>query len=73
MSCAEDIRGGPLPDLNTLEIVATWKEDILTRYDRARLRYETIGGNGEEVMALAAEVEDFKRLCKVLKEVAGHA
>jgi hypothetical protein len=60
---------GPPPDVATLEIIATWKADILTRYDRARLRYELIGGNGEEVMALAAEVQDFKRVCKVLKGV----
>ena len=41
----------------------------MTRYDRARLRYELIGGNGPEVESLAAEVEDFKRCCKVLKAV----
>jgi hypothetical protein len=39
-----DIKAGPLPDIDTLSVVADWKADILTRYDRARLRYELIGG-----------------------------
>jgi hypothetical protein len=69
MSHAEDIKSGPLPDIDTLEIVADWKADLRTRYERAKLRYELIGGNGPEIEVLGAEMRDFKRLCQVLKAV----
>ena len=64
---------GPLPDIETLAIVADWKHDLRARYKRAELRYELIGGNGPEIEALSAEMEDFKRLCRVLKGVIGNA
>jgi hypothetical protein len=64
-----NVEAGPLPDTETLEIVATWKDDLRTRYERAKLRYELIGGNGPEIEALGAEMRDFSRLCKVLKAV----
>jgi hypothetical protein len=59
---------GIVPDIETLETVAAWKESLQTRLRLARLRFELIGGNTEEVVSLGAEVEDFRRLCSVLKE-----
>ena len=69
----ENIEGGPLPDNHTLEIVTDWKADLRARYERARLRYELIGGNGPEIEALGAEMRDFSRLCEVLKGVTANA
>ena len=66
-----DVEAGPLPDINTLEIVADWKHDLRTRYERAKLRYELIGGL--EIEALGAEMRDFSRLCEVLKGVTANA
>ena len=70
---ADNQEAGPLPDINTLEIVADWKHDLRTRYERAKLRYELIGGNGLEIEALGAEMRDFSRLCEVLKGVTANA
>ena len=64
---------GPLPDIDTLEIVADWREDLSTRLQRAQLRHELIGLDPEEIIALADEERDFERLCQVLKAVIGHA
>lgn len=64
-----DIKAGPLPDIDTLSIVATWREDLSTRLQRAHLRHELIGISWEEIAALGDEARDFQRLCKVLKAV----
>ena len=64
---------GPLPDIDTLEIIADWREDLNTRFKRAQLRHEVIGIEWDEVTALADEQREFARLCKVLKAVIGHA
>ena len=56
-----------LPDIDALEIVADWREDLTMRIRRARLRQEFDGVSPEEIMALSAETEDFKRLCRTLK------
>jgi hypothetical protein len=68
-----DINGGPVPDLDTLETIADWKDDLRMRLRRAQLRHELIGLDPEEIAALADEERDFKRLCQVLKAVIGHA
>jgi hypothetical protein len=60
---------GSSVDVETLETVADWKESLQVRLRLARLRFEMIGGNTEEVVALGAEVADFKRTCKALKAV----
>ena len=57
------------PDIETLRIVSDWKQDLRTRYERAKLKYELIGGNGEEIQAISAEMEQFKKLVTVLKAV----
>ena len=56
-----------LPDIDALEIVADWREDLTMRIRRARLRQEFDGVSPEEIMALSAETEDFNRLCRTLK------
>ena len=56
-----------LPDIDALEIVADWREDLTMRIRRARLRQEFDGVSPEEIMALSAETEDFKRLCRTLQ------
>ena len=69
MSHAEDIKSGPLPDNDTLEVIADWRVDLSTRIKRAQLRHELIGLDPEEIAALGDETRDFKRLCAVLKAV----
>ena len=60
-----DIKAGPLPDIDTLEIVADWRVDLSTRLKRAQLRHELIGLDPEEIAALGDEARDFKRaLCR---------
>ena len=44
-----------LPDIDALEIVADWREDLTMRIRRARLRQEFDGVSPEEIMALSAE------------------
>ena len=51
-----------LPDIDALEIVV-----LTMQIRRARLRQEFDGVSPEEIMALSAETEDFKRLCRTLK------
>lgn len=58
-----------LPDSDTLESVADWRVDLTSRINRARLRYELVGGNAEEIVALGAEAHDFSRVCQMLKGV----
>jgi hypothetical protein len=65
-----DIKAGPLPDIETLEIVADWRVDLSTRLKRAQLRHELIGLDPEEIASLGQETRDFKRLCAVLKAVS---
>jgi hypothetical protein len=60
---------GPLPDIDTLEIIADWREDLSTRLQRAQLRHELIGLDPEEIIQLGDEARDFTRLCNVLKAV----
>ena len=50
-----DIKAGPLPDIDTLEIVADWRVDLTSRIRRARLRQEFDGVSPEEIIALSAE------------------
>ena len=65
-----DIKAGPLPDTDTLETIAAWKADLTERTRRARLRFELIGLDPEEIASLSAETAEFTRLCKVLKGVS---
>jgi hypothetical protein len=64
-----EIKKGPLPDIDTLEIVADWRVDLTTRLKRAQLRHELIGLDPEEIVALGDEMRDFSRLCRALKAV----
>ena len=56
-------------DTATLDTIATWKADLRVRYERAKLIWELIGGNGPEIEAISAEMAQFTKLCKALKEV----
>jgi len=57
-------------DIETLEVVAAWKEDLQTRLDRARLLYELVSTeNREEIVALGAEVESYTRLIATLRRL----
>jgi hypothetical protein len=66
-------QGGASARYRHLEIIADWKVDLGVRIKRAQLRHELIGLSPEEIIALADEERDFKRLCQVLKAVIGHA
>ena len=61
------------PWLEELETVADWREELTMRIRRARLRQELDGVSPEEIIALSAETQDFKRLVQALKGVIGHA
>jgi hypothetical protein len=65
----DKITAGPLPDIDTLEIIADWREDLTARLRRAQLRYELTGSCREEIVTLGEEARDFARLCNVLKAV----
>jgi hypothetical protein len=56
-------------DVETLELVADWKDDLRARLARAMLVYETIGAGREDVIALGAEVQAFTGVCQALKSV----
>lgn len=58
------------PDVETLKIMADWKADMRSRYERAQLVFELVGGNGEEVAAISREMAQFSAVCKVLKAVS---
>jgi hypothetical protein len=64
-----DARGVEWPWLEDLETVADWREDLTMRIRRARLRQDFDGVNPEEIIALSAETQDFKRLVQALKGV----
>jgi hypothetical protein len=64
-----DIKAGPTPDIDTLEIVADWKRDFQKRCARARLRHELIGVDPEEIVSLGDEGREIVRIIKVLKAV----
>ena len=51
-------------NLQALEIMAEWREDLTIRLRRACLKLELIGGDDDA--ALSFEVEEFKRCCRVL-------
>ena len=70
---ADNAEAGPLPDVDTLSIIADWKQDLRARLRRAQLRHELIGLDPEEIVQLGTEAAEFGRLCAVLKGVAGHA
>jgi hypothetical protein len=50
-------------DLDQLELIADWKDDLRSRIDRARLRFELIGLGPDEQEQLEDEVQQFKRVC----------
>ena len=54
-------------DIESLEIVASWRVDLTQRVRRAHLQYELVGLSAEEVIALSAEAESFKRACQMLR------
>jgi len=54
-------------DIESLEIVASWREDLTQRVRRAHLQFELVGLSAEEVIALSAEAESFKRACQMLR------
>jgi hypothetical protein len=62
-------KGGSMPDIDTLEAVADWREDLTMRIRRARLQQEFDNVCPEEVIALSAEKESFERCCQALKGV----
>jgi len=60
-------------DIEVLEIVADWREDLTQRVRRARLRYELVGLPPEAVIDLSRETEDFRRTCAALRSEWGPA
>ena len=56
--------------LKLSRIMADWKADMRSRYERAQLVFELVGGNGEEVAAISREMAQFSAVCKVLKAVS---
>jgi len=55
------------PHLNELEVIADWQDDLTRRIRRARLQYDLVGLPPEEIVALSAEKEAFKRACAALR------
>ena len=55
------IEGMPI-DAETAEIFSVWRADLLARIARTRLRFEMIGVDPEEIVALACEAEEFRRV-----------
>ena len=53
-------------DIKQLELVADWKDDLDARIARAQMRFELIGLEDIAQDRLKAEVEQFKRVCRVL-------
>jgi hypothetical protein len=51
-------------NLQALEIMGEWREDLTARLRRAGLKLELIGGDDDS--ALAFEAAEFKRCCRVL-------
>jgi hypothetical protein len=49
-----------------LELIADWKDDLRARIARTRLRHELIGVSPEDILSLAEEVRDFRRVCRCL-------
>jgi hypothetical protein len=73
---ADDIkkyRGGSIPDIDTLEAVADWREDLTMRIRIARLQQEFDWVDPEQVIALSAETESFRRVAQALKGVIRNA
>ena len=54
--------------LADLAAIADWRDDLLCRIRRARLRFESIGLDAEEQEALAAEVATFKHVCTAVAD-----
>jgi len=54
-------------DLNatteTLQLIADWRDDLLTSVARAQIQFELIGLDEDEQDLLKAEVADFRRVC----------
>jgi hypothetical protein len=53
-----------VPDLDQLEDIADWRDDLTARIRRARLRFELIGLDGKDIDALLQEATAFKRCCR---------
>ena len=51
---------------DALEQIATWREDLTIRTQRATLKFELIGLEPSEQAALEREASEFNRCCKVL-------
>jgi hypothetical protein len=61
-------------DVETLEAICDWKESLQRRIRLARTRYELVGSGAsrEAIIALSAEVEEYKRLCRTVMGVIRH-
>ena len=57
---------GPPIDIGTLEAIANWRVELSDKIKRARLRFELIGLDESEQTLLAAEVQEFKRVCRAV-------
>ena len=53
------------PDVETLEVIADWKEDLQARIRRALLRFELLDVD-LDFGALEEEVSEFTRACRAL-------
>jgi hypothetical protein len=53
------------PDIEVLEIIAAWKEDLQARIRRDELRFELLDAE-LDFSDLQEEVEEFKRICGAL-------
>jgi len=50
-------------DIEQLEFVADWKDELTAKIRRAQLSFELVGLHPDEVELLAAEVAAFKKVC----------
>jgi hypothetical protein len=54
------------PDLQVLETMAEWKENLDARFKRAWLRYGLVGMDSAELRALNSEGQAWKQVCRAL-------
>lgn len=62
---SKNIKAGPQPDLDTLEVIADWKDDLRARIARTQLIFELCDCD-VDFQPLVEEVQQFKKCCRCL-------
>lgn len=56
---------------DTLNIIADQRDDLRRRIAYAKLRFQLVGTDPDEIEQLQAEVAEFKRVCRTLASTGG--